>query len=461
MKDLTQGSILRQIAAMSLPIAVGMLVQTLYLLVDLYFVGRLGDAALAGVSAAGNIMYVTMALTQMLAVGAVALIARAVGARDRAGATLVFNQSLGMALLCALLALLACFGLAPSYMALLGADAATAAAGVSYLHWYAPGLALQFALNAVGAALRGSGIVKPGMLIQIITVLINALLAPVLVAGWGTGLPMGVAGAGLASSLAVAAGVLMLGWYFIGHEHYVSFETASLRPRPVTWRRLLGIGFPAGAEFGCLFVFSGLVYACISGFGPAAMAGYGVGSRIMQAIFLPGMAIAFAVPAIAGQNLGAGALHRVRETMIKALLLEAAVMAALTAVCKLQPAWLVTTFATDAASAAVAAQFLRIISWNFVATGLAFVSSGLFQALGNTWPSLFSTVARLLVFGPAALWLARQPGFTLPQLWHLSVATVALQALLSLALLRRQWRRTLAAQERQRRPVPENGAAAA
>jgi Na+-driven multidrug efflux pump len=119
-------------------------------------------------------------------------------------------------------------------------------------------------------------------------------------------------------------------------------------------------------------------------------------------------------------------------------------MVLLTIICKLQPAWLVTTFTTDVASAAVAAQFLHIISWNFVATGVAFVCSGLFQALGNTWPALFSTLTRLLVFGPLAIWLSRQPDFTLAQLWHVSVGTVALQALLSLSLLRWQWRRSMA-----------------
>ena len=461
MKDLTEGSILRQLAAMSLPIAIGMLVQTAYVLVDLYFVGRLGDTALAGVSAAGNVMFISMAATQMLSVGALALIARAIGARDPAHARLVFNQSLSMSLSCAVIMLAAALWLSPSYLRLLGADPATAAAGVTYLRWYAPGLALQFALNAVGTALRAGGVVKPGMMVQLLSVLINALLAPILITGWLTGRPLGVAGAGLASSLSVLAALGMLGWYAMRHAQMVSFDAALMRPRPGVWRRLLGIGFPAGAEFACLFVFSGLVYVCISGFGATAMAGYGVGARILQAIFLPGMAIAFAVPAIAGQNLGAGAWHRVAETMRKALMLEAAIMAALTVACKLQPAWLVTTFTTDAASAAVAAQFLQIISWNFVATGLALVSSSLFQALGNTWPSLLSTLARLLVFGPAALWLSRQPGFTLAQLWHLSVATVTLQALLSLMLLRRQWRTVLAAHDKNRQDAPKSAPAVA
>jgi magnesium-transporting ATPase (P-type) len=107
MRDLTQGSIPRQIIAMAVPIFAGMLLQTLYYIVDLYFVSRLGDAAIAGVSAAGNLTFVVFALTQMLGVGIVALISHSVGRKDAPHANLVFNQSLVLSLLCAVLTVFA------------------------------------------------------------------------------------------------------------------------------------------------------------------------------------------------------------------------------------------------------------------------------------------------------------------------------------------------------------------
>lgn len=94
MRDLTQGPIPGHLLTMAAPIAAGMLAQTLYFLVDLYFVAQLGDAALAGVGAAGIAMFVVMALTQTLGVGAMALISQAVGRKDPVDANLVFNQSL-------------------------------------------------------------------------------------------------------------------------------------------------------------------------------------------------------------------------------------------------------------------------------------------------------------------------------------------------------------------------------
>src|SRR5882672_3501773 len=110
MKDLTQGSIFKHIVAMALPIAIGMLLQTLYLIVDLYFVARLGDAAIAGVSSAGNITFIVMALTQMVGVGAVALISHAVGRKDQADANHVFNQSVALAVLCTVITLAGGYG---------------------------------------------------------------------------------------------------------------------------------------------------------------------------------------------------------------------------------------------------------------------------------------------------------------------------------------------------------------
>ena len=445
MKDLTEGPIAGHIVQMAVPMAVGMLIQTLYFLVDLYFVAQLGDSAIAGVSVGGTVMYIVLGLTQMLGVGTVALISHAVGRKDVNDANLVFNQSLVLSALCAALTLALGYGLGDDYLSSLGADAETTAAGLSYLHFYLPGLALQFALVSMGSALRGTGIVKPTMIVQVLTLLLNIILAPILIAGWGTGHALGVAGAGLASSIAIAIGVVMMAVYFVRMEKYVAFHSALWRPRLHTWKRMLGIGFPAGGEFALMFVFMAVIYTVIRDFGAAAQAGFGVGGRVMQSIFLPAMAIAFSTPAVAGQNFGAGKPDRVRETFRTAVLMSCVVMLALTLLCQWNPAWLVSRFTSERDVIDTGAQFLRIISLNFVAQGIIFTCSGMFQALGNTWPALLSTTTRLLMFALPALWLSHQEGFRIEQVWYLSVTTVALQAVLSWMLLRRQMRRRLAA----------------
>jgi len=421
--------------------AAGMLFQTLYYLVDLYFVAQLGDAAVAGVSAAGNVQFIVMALTQVLGVGTMALIAIAVGRKDQADANLVFNQSTLMAIVCGATVLFAGLALARPYMLAVGADAATVQAGTAYLLAYVPGLALQFALVAMGSALRGTGIVKPTMLVQMATVLLNIVLAPVLIAGWGTGRPLGAAGAGLASSIAIAVAVVLMAVYFLRLEHYVGFSTALMRLRADVVRRILAIGVPPGAEFALIFTYTGIIYYVIRDFGSAAQAGYGIGSRVMQAIFLPAMAVAFSAAPLAGQNFGAGRMDRVRDTFRWAAILGCLPLGALTILCQVRPEWPIGAFTKDAAVVAVGADFLRIISWNFVATGLIFTCSGMFQALGNTTPALISSATRLLTFALPAVWLSTRPGFAIHHVWVLSVATVSGQAVLSYLLLRAQLQR--------------------
>ncbi len=441
MHDLTQGSIPRHLVRLAVPIAAGMVFQTLYYLVDLYFVAQLGDAAIAGVSAAGNVQFIIMALTQVLGIGTMVLIAHATGRKDRADANLVFNQSLLMAAGCAAVELAGGNLLAGRYMAGLGADPATVAAGTTYLHWFLPGLGLQFALVSMGSGLRGTGIVKPTMVVQMATVVLNAVLAPILIAGWLTGRPMGVAGAGLASSIAILAGVLMLLAYFVRLEKFVGFDPAMFRARREVWGRILKVGLPPGGEFALMFIFIGVVYWIIRDFGAAAQAGYGIGSRVMQAIFLPAMALAFATAPLAGQNIGAGRPERAWEAFRQAAVMGSALMLLLTLLCQWQPEWFIGGFTDEVAVIAVGGDFLRIISWNFVATGIIFTCSGMFQALGNTLPSLISGVSRLVTFAIPAVWLSTRPGFALRHVWYASAVTVALQALTSLWLLRREFRR--------------------
>src|SRR5437762_6775266 len=144
MKDLTQGSVTRHLLHMSAFLAVSMVVQTLYLLADLYWVGHLGKEAIAAVGVAGNITMIVLALTQMLGVGTTTLISHAAGRKDQPQAELVFNQSFVMSIVIALGLGIVGFLLRPAYCEWLSADAATANLAKAYLLWFLPGLYSSF-----------------------------------------------------------------------------------------------------------------------------------------------------------------------------------------------------------------------------------------------------------------------------------------------------------------------------
>ena len=442
-QDLTQGSISKQLIGMAAFIGLGLLFQTLYFLIDLYFVGSIGADALAGVGLAGVFFFLAMAAAQLVSVGSLSLIARAIGGKDIGQVDGVYRQSMLLSGGLFVLTLALGYGLGGTAIDALAADPATAAQGKAYLHGFLPALALMFPTGAMGAALRAAGVVRPTMLIQTGTVLLNAVLAPILIAGWGSGLPLGVFGAGLASSVAAMVGFLGSVWLFGRVQTLIADPLRLDRPSPVILARIVGIGLPSAVEFLLMFVTMGVVYSVIRNYGSEAQAGFGVGSRVMQAIFLPAMAISFAVAPVAGQNFGAGLPDRVRRTVRDAALMSSVLMACLTVLCLGEARLLVAPFAPDPAVAQAAATYLGIVSLNFVATGLIFTASGTFQALGDTRPALVGGVLRLIVFSSAAFWISAQPWARLEHLWWASAASALLHAVVALLFLRDQLKRKL------------------
>jgi putative MATE family efflux protein len=443
MRDLTKDSIVHHILTLAAPIAVSMLAQLAYQLVDLYFVTRLGVAATAGVNAAGNATLLIIALAQVLNIGTAALVAHAVGRKRRDEANLVFNQSVVLAAGSAVLTMALLFLFAGPYMRSVAADAATVQDGIAFTCWVIPGIALMIPLTALGSALRGTGIVRPHIIVYTLSVILNACLAPVLIAGVGTGMALGVRGAGLATSISVAVAIVALTTYYVRAERYLEFRWALLRPRLDQWRRIVGVGLPAGGELILTFLSTAIAYYAIRNFGASAQAGFGIGSRVLQVILLPAIAIGFAAGPIAGQNFGARNPERVRQTFRYAALLGCITMAAITIGVQWGAKNLVDVFDADTRAAAAAVMFLQLISWTFVAQGLVYVCSSMFQGLGSTLPSLVSAGTRFLAFTSSVLWLSAQRGFSLEQVWYLLILSVGLQAAISLCLLRLELRRRL------------------
>src|SRR2546430_1293603 len=321
MKDLTQGSVTRHLLHMSAFLAASMVVQTLYLLADLYWVGRLGKEAIAAVGVAGNITMIVLALTQMLGVGTTTLISQAAGRKDQPQAELVFNQSFVMSILIALALGVVGFLLRPAYCESLSADAEMATLAKAYLLWFLPGLLLQFPLVALGSALRATGIIKPAVGFQVLSVLLNIVLAPLLIFGIGPWPKLGVTGAALATFISILVADVL---------------------------------------------------------------------------------IAFLVP---------GALIRI--------------------------------FSGDSQVIAFGSEYLRIVSLNFISAGIVFVTSSIFQGIGNTLPPLFSSMTRLILFALPAMMISRMPGFEIRQLWYLSVGSIVFQMCVNLLLLRHELRKRL------------------
>ncbi len=444
MNDLTTGSLTRHLLQTTSYMLVTMLFQTMYVLVDLYWVGRLGTEAVAAVGISGNLLFIVLAATQMLGVGTTTLVAHAVGRRDQARANLIFNQAQVLSAVVGMVFLALALAARRAYAEGLAADALTRDLTDQYLLWFIPSQALSFLFVAMGAALRGTGNFKPGMIVQTATVIINIVLAPVLIFGWGTGRPLGVAGAAIATFVAILIGVAWMTLYFLPDSAYLRFHRYDWRPRLDLWSGLLKIGLPAGAEFAMMSVYLVLVYSVSRPFGASAQAGFGIGLRIVQACFLPVVALGFAVSPVAGQNFGARQAGRVRKTFRTAAGLAAAAMLVLAILVWIAAEPMVQVFSSDPAVVAVGTEYLHVIAWNFVASGVIFVTSSMFQAMGNTIPSLITSAFRIVLIAIPILLLANASGFMLKWIWYISVGGIFVQLVMNLLLLRREFRLRLA-----------------
>ncbi len=440
MQDLTSGSLTGHLLKTTSFMLVSMIFQTLYVLVDLFWVGRLGTDAIAAVGLAGNLSFIVIAITQVLAVGATTLVSHASGQKDQDKAIFLFNQSQVLSMVVGLAFLAVAMLTRHQYAASQSASEGMRMATEQYLVWFIPAMALQFAMVAMGAALRGTGNFKPGMYVQTGTVVINIVVAPFLIFGWGPFPEMGVSGAAVATFLAIVVGVIWISFYFIDAKAYLRFHVGHWKPQMRVWWDMLKIGLPAGAEFAFMGIYMAVIYMITKPFGAAAQGGFTIGLRIVQSAFLPVVALGFAVAPVAGQNFAARKGDRVRAAFKAAAGMAAGAMliAAIGIFLAAEP--MMRIFTKDAAVTAVGVEYLRIVVLNFVASGITFVSSSMFQALGNTMPSLATSGLRMVISIIPAIFLARVTGFHLTWIWYLSAVSVFLQMVANLLLLRREFR---------------------
>jgi len=443
MQDLTTGSVTRHLLKTTSFMLITMVFQTLYFLVDLYWVGRLGKEAVAAVAVAGNLTFIVLAATQMLSVGTTTLVSHAAGRKEHDRANVVFNQSILLGIASALIFFSFAWTFRGQYADTLAADPVTASLARDYLAWFIPAMALQFPMVSMSSALRGTGNFKPGMVVQTATVIVNIILAPMLIFGWPIGTPRGVSGAAIATFIAVGVGTAWLGMYFRAAA-YLHFRPRSWTPQMKLWAGMLKVGLPAGAEFGLMAVHMLVVYTVSRRFGSAAQAGFGIGLRVVQAFFLPVVALGIAVAPVAGQNVGARHAQRVRDTFRSAAMMAALFTACTGIISVLSSSHLIAIFSDDPGVIAVGDEYLRIVAWNYVASGVIFVASSMFQALGNTIPPLATSFGRLILTAIPVLLLSRLPGFQLWWIWYIAVASLWMHMGANLLLLQREFRRRLA-----------------
>ncbi|ARV72996.1 MATE family efflux transporter [Vibrio campbellii] len=438
MKDFTQGSLHKHILIMAIPIAINMIFQTLTNLVDVYFVGKLGGSALAGVATSGNISFINMLITQTLFTGLVTIVSHAVGRKDFEDANKIYSHGIFYGLIFSIIVLIAGELFIDSYLSSVVDDRETYLRAKDYLTWFIPFLSLQVIYTSLVAPMYAIGLAKPFLYINIISQLFNVCLTPIFINGIKNYIPgMGVSGASLASFLSGVSALLLALYYSTFRLKSLKIDLKLIRSNWDVFRRIFKVGFPSGITFLIYFITTGAIYWALNLIGALQQAGFGLGSKIGESILLPAMAIAFACPSIAGQNYAAGKHDRVKKTFVITLMMSTILLSISSIICFIFPSWLPKYFSNDLSVISASSSYLQYVGLSFPILGLIFTMNGMFQALGNTIPTLISAAIRMVVLIGLIYYFSNQPYFNENIIWLLLVLCSLLQSVISYVLLRK------------------------
>ncbi|MDA8243342.1 MAG: MATE family efflux transporter [Elusimicrobia bacterium] len=416
----------REIYGIALPAFLGFLGFILFDIVNIFWVGRLGTQAIAGVASAAFLTWAVYAAMNSTIVGANSLIAQFFGAgkRDRAlgAAVQAAWLSLGLGLLLTAL-LLPSIGPVFRFM---GLQPATAAYAGRYLTIFVCALPLYYLCNLAGGIFNAYGDTRTNVLIMSASVAVNMLLDPVLILGYLTGRPFGVAGAASASVIATAFALALQVFYLRRRGFLPPLAQAARLPSFDLAPAILKIGVPAAS----VNVVWSLVYpaltSIITRFGEAPLAGLSVCFRLEGVPYFLGMGFSTAMAALVGQAYGRGDARRVRQLVERGRLLITALLLPVALAFIFVPGLLVRPLSSDPEVIASAVRYLRTIGYFEVFLGWELLFQGVFNGLGHTRDYMLVSVPLTVARWPAAWLLAGPLGLgTAGIWWAISLSTLA------------------------------------
>ena len=435
--DLTDGPILRTLVKLAVPVTVSMVLFTIYLLVDIYFVGKLGPDAVAALSISSNAFFIHLGFSTVLGTGGMALIAQAFGRKDYGHAARVFKQCLLMALVIGIFEMVTGLLIAPYYIKFFGGSGKSLQWGIEYFQIFSISFLFMILLYVIGNCYRGMGDTKVPMLIMLQGNIMNIVLDPILIFGL-LGLPaMGVRGAAVASLISQFYAIGIYGYLLFFKGTHVSLK-GSWRFIPGIIKKSLFIGIPSGMNHFLLAANLMITYRVISGYGTAALASIGIGFRILQGIYIPVIAVASAVGAIVGQNFGARKYSRITGTFWMAWLISTLFMLGCTLICLVIPQPIIGIFSRNSEVIGYGVTYLRIFAIGFAMVGTIMVVSATFQGLGKTYPSLVGAVVDNALFAALVFTLPVYFNWGIQSVWWIKLATAAAETAVVAAWLKNE-----------------------
>jgi len=410
-QDYTEGRISRAILLLSVPMVLEMSMESLFAVVDIYFVSSLGPSAVATVGLTESLLTIVYAVAIGLSLGTTAMVARRIGEKNPREAADTAVQAMAVAVVASIPVALVGLCFSKEILALMGADAWTLEHGWRYTAWMLGGNVVIMLLFVINAIFRGAGDAAIAMRVLWLANGINIVLGPSLIRGWGPFPELGIQGAAIATNIGRGTGVLMQLWVLFHGAKHIRVAYSQLRFRAGLMWRLVRVSLGGIAQLViATSSWIGLV-RIMSEFGSVALAGYTIAVRIMVFTFMPAWGMSNAAATLVGQNLGAGKPTRAERSAWFTGLANMAFMAVVAAAYIVWNEELVRIFTDEPAVVAVGAECLRIVSFGYVFYAWELVMIQAFNGAGDTvTPTKINFICFWLIEIPVAYLLAMRLG---------------------------------------------------
>lgn len=442
-QDFTQGSLNRAIVLLAIPMVLEMVLESLFAVVDVFWVGRLGADAVATVGLTESLLSVIFAVGFGLGLSTTAMVARRVGEKDTAGAAVAGVQAIVIGVITSLVIGVPCWIYAPRLLQIMGASPQIVATGSGYTRIALGGCGAVLMLFLNNAIFRGAGDAAVAMRLLWVSNIINLALDPCLIFGWGPFPKLGVTGAALATFTGRSIGVVYQFYRLLRGTERIHILASQVRVNLRVLLRLLRVSLTGILQFIVADVSWIGIVRVISLFGSAAVAGYTIAIRIVIFVLLPSWGLSNAASTLVGQNLGAKQAERAEHSVWRTGLYNMLFLGSVGVFFIFFAEPIIRLFTNDPAVVPLAVSCLRILSYGNVGYAYGMVMLQAFNGAGDTiTPTIVNFFGFCLLELPLAYCLAVPLGFRTSGAYYAIVFAEGAIAVAGVLLFRRgRWKR--------------------
>jgi putative MATE family efflux protein len=442
-QDYTAGNLNRAILLLAIPMVLEMVLESLFAVVDVLWVGRLGANAVATVGLTESLLALVFSVGIGLSMSTTAMVARRIGEKDPGDAAIAGAQAIFLGLLISVAIGIPAFVFAPQLLRLMGASPEIVVTGSGYARIALGGCGAIVMLFLNNAILRGAGDAAIAMRLLWVSNILNLILDPCLIFGLGPFPRLGVTGAALATFSGRSIGVLYQFYRLMKGTERIRIPPSLLRLNPRVMWRLIRVSLTGILQFAIANTSWIALVRIVSIFGAAALAGYTIAIRIVIFVILPSWGLSNAAATLVGQNLGAGHPQRAEQAVWRTGLYNMLFLGIIGVVFIFSATPLVRLFTHDPAVVPLAASALRILSYGNIAYAYGMVMLQSFNGAGDTvTPTIVNFFGFWVLEIPLAWWLALHQGLRSTGVFLSIVIAQAAVALAGILLFRRgKWKR--------------------